>query len=107
VHAAPPGKANFTDEGWPFQTPVIVSAVRCTLRDVFLPFAVPLIGIASGAALSILLVLDVIAAIAIITTLRRLWRVQHASRWQYLLLAMGLALLLGVFFVTDITVIGV
>ena len=105
AQAAPPDKVSPTGEGWPLQTPVLVSAVRCILRYVFLPFALPLIGIASGAALSILLVLDVVAAIAIVTTLRRLWQTKNPSRWQYLALALVLAVLVSFFFVADAPVI--
>jgi ABC-type iron transport system FetAB permease component len=107
VETALPGKADLTGDGWPFETPLLVSAVRCTLRYVLLPFVLPLAGLASGAALGVLLVLDAIAAIAIVSTLRRLWRTQHPSRWQYLALALGLAVLVGSFFVTDAPVIGV
>jgi ABC-type iron transport system FetAB permease component len=107
VETALPGKADLTGDGWPFETPLLVSAVRCTLRYVLLPFVLPLAGLASGAALGVLLVLDAIAAIAIVSTLRRLWRTQHPSRWQYLSLALGLAVLVGSFFVTDAPVIGV
>ena len=86
---------------WPFETPLLVSGVRCTLRYVVLPFALPLLGIAAGAALPVLLVLDVIAAITIITTARHSWRVRHPSRWQYLLLAVALLALVSAFFLND------
>jgi hypothetical protein len=78
-----------------------------------LPFLLPLLGvttsatfgIVTGAALGILLTLDVIAAIAIVASLRRLWRLQHPRRWQYLPVAMTLAVLIGLFFVNDARVL--
>jgi hypothetical protein len=91
----------------PFETPLLVSALRCALRYVVLPLVLPLLGIAAGAALGILLTLDVIAAIAIVATLRRLWRLQHPRRWQYLLVALVLAVLVGFFFANDARVLGV
>jgi hypothetical protein len=97
----------------PFETALLVSAVRCTLRYIVLPFVLPLLGVATGAtlgiatvaALGILLTLDVIAAIAIVATLRRLWHLQHPRRWQYLSLALALAVLVGFFFASDARVL--
>jgi hypothetical protein len=66
-----------------------------------LPLVLPLLGVATGAALGILLIVDVIAAIAIVATLRRLWRLQHPRRWQYLAVALALAVLVSFFFVND------
>jgi len=43
----------------------------------------------------------VIAAIAIVATLRRLWRLQHPRRWQYLPVALALAVLVGFCFMSD------
>ena len=62
-----------------FQTPLLVSALRCILRYIVLPFVLPLLGVATsatlgivtGAALGIILILDVIAVIAIVATVRR------------------------------------
>ncbi len=108
-----PREAVATTSSRPFETPLLVSAVRCTLRYIVLPFVLPLLGvgtsatlgIVTGAALGILLTLDVIAAIAIIATLRRLWRLQHPRRWQYLPMAMAMAVLVGFFFVNDARVL--
>jgi hypothetical protein len=93
----------------PLETPLLVSAVRCTVRYVVLPFVLPLLGVAasatpgivSGAAFGVLVILDVIAALAIVATLRRLWRLRHPRRWQYLPLALALAALVGFFLVND------
>jgi ABC-type iron transport system FetAB permease component len=100
-------EALLPDDGWPFETPLLVSAVRCSLRYIVLPFVLPLAGMASGAALGLLLALDVIATIAIVGTLRRLWRTQHPSRWQYLLLAIAFGVLIGFFFANDARVLHV
>ncbi|MPZ24276.1 MAG: hypothetical protein GEU28_12215 [Dehalococcoidia bacterium] len=89
----------------PFETPLLIAGVRCTLRYIVLPFVLPLLGIATGAALGILLIVDVIAAITIVATLRQLWRIQHPRRWQYLPVALVLAVLIGFFFVNDARVL--
>jgi hypothetical protein len=97
----------------PLEVPLLISAVRCTLRYVVLPFVLPFLGIATGAtlgivtgaALAILLTLDVIAAAVIVATLRRMWRLQHPRRWLYLPAALALALLVGLFFMNDARVL--
>jgi hypothetical protein len=74
-----------------------------------LPFVLPLAGVATAAgfgigtvaAIGILLILDVIAGITIVATLRRLWRLQHPHRWLYLPVAMVLMAVAGLFFVND------
>ena len=76
--------------------------MRCTLRYVVLPFALPVLGVATGAALGILLALDLIAAVAVAVTLRRLWRVRHPRRWHNLVLALVLVPLIGLFVATDV-----
>jgi hypothetical protein len=93
----------------PLETPLLVSGLRCTLRYVVLPLVLPLLGastrsaldIATGAALAVLLTLDVIAAVAILAMLRRLWQARHPRRWLYLPPALLLAVLVVVFFVND------
>jgi hypothetical protein len=74
-----------------------------------LPFVLPLAGVAAAArfgigtftAIGILLILDVIAGITILATLRRLWRLQHPRRWLFLPVAMMLMVVAGLFFVND------
>jgi len=102
-----------TNGGRPFETPLLVAGLRCTLRYVVLPFMVPLLGVATGAtrgivtgaALGLLLTMDVIAAVAIVATLRRLWALRHPRRWQYLAVALVLSVLVGFFFMSDAYVV--
>jgi hypothetical protein len=108
-----PRKALAPTGSRPFETRLLLGGVRCILRYVVLPLLLPLLGVATGAtvgivtgaALALLLTLDVIAVVAIVATLRRLWRLQHPRRWQYLPLALTLALLVGLFFVIDARVL--
>jgi hypothetical protein len=94
--------------GIAFETPLLMAGLRCSLRYVVLPLAVPFLvaaggalGIVTAVALGVLLVLDVIAAISIVATFRRLWRSQGRRRWWYVPTAMVLALLVGLFLVSD------
>jgi hypothetical protein len=80
---------------------VLVSGARCILQYAILPFGLPLLGLAVGAARGITVVLDVIAVIAAITSLRRMWAVQHPQRWRYLLIAVGVIVFAGVFIAID------
>lgn len=96
--------------GRPFETALIIAGLRCTLRYVVVPFGLPLLGAATGTlghvtdvALYLLLTLDVVAAVAIVTTLRRLWRLQHPHRWAYLPVALALAMLVGIFLLNDLS----
>lgn len=108
-------EATGSSTGWPFETALLVCALRCAVRYIVLPFVLPLAGVATtatsgigtGAALGILLTLDVIAGITIVATLRRLWRLQHPYRWLYLPLALVLAVLVGIFFVIDARLLNV
>jgi hypothetical protein len=94
-----PRQAVATTSSRPFETPLLISAVRCTPRSIALPLVLPLLEVVTGAALGLLLFFDAVAAISIVATFRRLWRLQHPRRWQYLPVA--LAVLAGSFFVRD------
>jgi hypothetical protein len=97
----------------PFERTLLFAGVRCTMRYIVLPFVLPLLGaatgaaggIVTGAALGILLILDVIAVISIVATLRWLWRHQHPRRWRYLPLALVLTVLVAIFFMNDLRVL--
>jgi hypothetical protein len=113
VQPQPPQQGVAATESRPFETPLLLAGVRCILRYVVLPFLLPLAGVATGAtlgvvtgaALAILVTLDVIAVVAVVATLRRLWRVQHPRRWRYLPLALALTLLIAIFFANDARVL--
>ena len=108
-----PPAAGATTSSRPFETPVLIAGVRCVLRYVVLPFVLPLLGVGTGAtlgvvtgaALALLLALDLIAVVALAVTVRRLWQLQHPRRWQYLPLAIALAVLVGFFFANDASVL--
>lgn len=108
-----PRAADATTSSRPLEAPVLIAGVRCVLRYVVLPFVLPLLGVGTGATLgvvtgaarAILLALDLIAVVALVVGLRRLWQLQHPRSWQYLPLAIALAVLLGFFFANDASVL--
>lgn len=107
--AADPEPGVATDRRRPLETPLLLVGVRCIVRYIVLPFALPLMAAATsatravvtGAALGILVVLDTVAVISIAATLRRLWRHQHPRRWQYLPVALALTGLIALLLVND------
>jgi hypothetical protein len=104
VQAAAPRESVAGEDSWPFETPLLISA-RCILRYAVLPFLLPVAGIAAAAATGLLLMLDAVAAVAIVSTLRRLWRMQHPGRWQYLAGALFLLALVAFFLLNDMAVL--
>lgn len=75
---------------------ILVSALRCTLQYVVLPFVLPWIGVAAAIPPWVTLLLSAIALGSLARNVRIMWRVRHARRWSYLALAamVGGALLL-------------
>jgi ABC-type iron transport system FetAB permease component len=100
------------DEAQPGQQPekmmgysLAFSAIRCILQYIILPFLLPLIGLAASWALGLTMVINVIAIIALVTSLRRMWRTNYSHRWRYLALAGPAFLILVSFLILDISVL--
>lgn len=89
VDQAPPATAASARKA--FQTSVVVSGVRCLLTYIVLPFVVPFLGLAAGVTPVIGAVIGIIAALCIVSSMRRFWRSDHRARWGYT--AFGVAML--------------
>jgi len=72
---------------------LLISALRCTLQYLLLPVILPLIGITSGAALPLIILLDLLALWLLLGSLRFFWSIRHPRRFHLLPLA-ALVLLL-------------
>lgn len=70
-----------------FGLSLAISGLRCILQYVILPIALPLIGLAGGFSLAIVLVLDMLALTLLISSLRFFWRTRHPRRFDMLPLA--------------------
>jgi ABC-type iron transport system FetAB permease component len=79
-----------------------VSAFRCTLQYIVLPFLLPVIGMAAGWALGLTMVVNIAAVVALIMSLRRMWATNYAHKWRYFAIAMPALLVLLAFFVLDV-----
>lgn len=81
---------------------LLLSALRCTIQYVLLPFVLPWIGVASSIPPWVTLILGGLALASLIRNVRYLWRLHHARRWSYLMLAAIVAAALLVFMLVDL-----
>ncbi len=82
---------------------LMFSGARCLLQYVFLPFLLPIVGIAADAAVPLLLLINLVAMLSIFFSLRRFWTIGYQHRWRYLLVAGAALLLLVAFTIYDIS----
>ena len=81
---------------------LLLSALRCTVQYIVLPFVLPWVGATAAIPRWLILVLGLLALGALARNVRALWRVRHARRWSYLLLALVVAASLLLFTVVDL-----
>ena len=86
-----------------FSTSVLVSAVRCVLTYLVLPFLAPALGLAAGVGPAIGLPIEAVAIASNVMTIRRFWAADHRWRWAYTALAVTVIALLVVLMAEDIT----
>lgn len=77
------------------------SGARCLLIYAFLPFVLPVMGLAGGVAAGIGLAINTVAIGAILYSLRTFWRIDYKYKWHYLPLALFALALLTSFVVMD------
>ncbi len=85
-----------------FSTSVLVSAVRCVLTYLVLPFLAPALGLAAGVGPAIGIPIGVVAIGCNVMTIRRFWAADHRWRWAYTALALTVIALLLVLMVEDV-----
>ncbi|MGH9151924.1 MAG: hypothetical protein ACRD03_05925 [Acidimicrobiales bacterium] len=85
-----------------FSTSILVSATRCLLTYVFLPFVAPALGVAAGVGPWIGLPLGAVAIVANVATMRRFWAADHRWRWAYSSVGAGVIVLLVVLMAGDV-----
>lgn len=66
-----------------FSTSVAISALRCILTYLLIPFLVPVLGLAAGVGPVIGLPLAALAIVFNVRTMRRFWIADHRFRWVY------------------------
>jgi hypothetical protein len=95
--AAPEGAAQRA-----FSTSIVVSATRCLLTYIVLPFVAPALGLAAGVGPALGIPIGVVAIACNILTIRRFWAADHRWRWAYTAIALTVIALLLVLMVEDI-----
>ncbi|MFN7209124.1 MAG: hypothetical protein ACK4P1_01865 [Aggregatilineales bacterium] len=86
-----------------FNLSLAISAVRCIIQYTILPFVLPVIGVATNAAVPISLAINLIAVVAIFFSLRRFWQTNYKGKWQYLIIATFALIFIAVFVYADLT----
>lgn len=85
-----------------FSRSIMISAVRCTLTYVVLPFVTPLIGLAPGVGPIIGLLVGTVAITANVFSIRRFWRADHHWKIPATVLHSSVMLLLLILLYRDI-----
>jgi uncharacterized membrane protein len=88
------------DRGFTFA--ILLSALRCTLQYVVLPFVLPWIGVTGAVPPWVTLALSALALFAIVRNVRYLWRSRYSRRWSYLVLSVVIIGALLVFVGVDL-----
>jgi hypothetical protein len=84
---------------------LVFSGIRCILQYAILPFVLPILGVTMDAAAPISLVINLVAIVLIIYSLRRFWKIGYRHRWRYLPVALTALVLLVAFITLDLHVI--
>jgi hypothetical protein len=95
----PPGTAAGARKA--FQTSMMVATVRCVLMYLVFPFVLPALGIAKGVGPAIGLLVNAVAIVCIVLSMRRFFGADHPKRWWYAALGGAVLVLLGVLAVID------
>ena len=85
-----------------FSTSILVSATRCLLTYIVLPFLAPALGLAAGVGPAVGIPIGIVAIAFNILTIRRFWAADHRWRWAYTAIALTVIALLLVLMVEDI-----
>ena len=85
-----------------FSTSILVSATRCTLTYLVLPFLAPALGLAAGVGPAVGIPIGVVAIGSNVLTIRRFWAADHRWRWAYTAIALTVIALLLVLMVEDV-----
>lgn len=83
-------------------TSILISALRCSLSYVILPFVAPIIGIAGDLGPVLGITISVVAIAANVFSIRRFWRADHRWKVQYTVVAVGIIIAMLVLMFQDI-----
>jgi hypothetical protein len=99
VDAAPRPRVSEEAARRAFSTSMLVSATRCLLTYIVLPFVAPLVGIAGDVGPGVGIPIGLVAIGSNFLTIRRFHAAEHRMRWAYTAIAVcviiGLVILMG------------
>lgn len=95
-------KASRRDANKAFSTSILVSAVRCLLTYIVLPFVAPVLGIAKDVGPWVGISIGVVAIVCNVLSMRRFWAADHKWRWAYTGIAVVVIAFLLVLMATDV-----
>ena len=76
-------KGTRKDANKAFSTSILVSAVRCILTYILLPFVAPVLGIAKDVGPWVGIPIGIAAIVCNVLSMRRFWAADHKWRWAY------------------------
>jgi hypothetical protein len=86
-----------------FSKSMLVSAARCLLTYIVLPFVAPLVGAAKGVGPVVGITLGVVAIVFNVLSIRRFWAANHKWRWAYTAIGLSVIALLLVLIAGDLS----
>jgi hypothetical protein len=84
-------------------TSILISALRCSLTYVILPFVAPIIGITGNLGPALGITISIVAIVANVFSIRRFWRADHRWKVQYTVLAVAIIIAMFVLMAQDIS----
>jgi hypothetical protein len=85
-----------------FSRSILVSAARCVLTYLVLPFLAPALGAAKGVGPWIGIPLGLVAIVFNVKSIRRFWAADHRWRWAYTAVGTSVIALLCVLIAADV-----
>lgn len=96
------GDASNAEAQSAFQTSILISAIRCLLTYILIPFVVPVLGFAAAVDAPLGIVLSLAAIASVTYSLRKFFGSDHPRRWQYAALAGLLLVFVTVLLIRDV-----
>jgi hypothetical protein len=85
-----------------FSRSILVSATRCILTYLVIPFLAPVLGLATGVGPLIGIPVGLLAIVFNVKSIRRFWRADHRWRWAYTAIGGTVIVLLLVLIARDL-----
>lgn len=97
-----PAGARRPDVHRTFSTSILISAARCLLTYIVLPFVAPALGFGTGVGPWIGIPTGVVAIVFNVRSIRRFWLADHRWRWAYTAIGTSVIVLLLVLIGADV-----